>query len=155
MRSAYDEILLERNRFPKYKKGEGGLRGMVGKKMFGDETVGENEGGRKVVSKRLVNASCGDELEVVLEIEKGRIKEGYWQGRGCAIAQASADLMVGELIGRKVDEAELLKGKFEKMIYKGGMAVELGELKALECVARMPARGECAMLAWGIVDGLG
>ena len=41
-----------------------------------------------------VNPSCGDDLTLSLRInDKGVIEEAAWQGIGCAVSQASADMM--------------------------------------------------------------
>jgi len=54
------------------------------------------------------NPLCGDELEVQLKVEDGRIKELRWHGQGCAISQAAASIASEELIGMPVDEAAQL-----------------------------------------------
>ncbi len=44
-----------------------------------------------------INPSCGDELTLSLRVENGVIVEAAFTGHGCAISQASADIMA-ELI---------------------------------------------------------
>lgn len=162
MSEMYDEVLLERNLRPEWRGEVGEARSEVtqgGGEVAAGVTQGDGDVGAEVVRVELLNASCGDRLTVELVVERTgdggrRVVDGRWNGQGCAIAQASADLMVGELIGKTVAETQELKGQFEKMIYKGEAAEGLGELRALECVARMPARGKCAMLAWGVVEQL-
>jgi nitrogen fixation NifU-like protein len=54
------------------------------------------------------NPLCGDEMEVQLVVEDGRIKDLKWHGQGCAISQAAASIASEELIGMPVgDAAEL------------------------------------------------
>ena len=76
-------------------------------------------------------------------------------GDGCAISQASADIMLGMIIGRKEDEARRLGDLFLRMI-KGEATDEeiddLEEASALRDVAHMPARVKCAVLGWHTLD---
>ena len=51
-----------------------------------------------------------------LKVENGKIEDGSFVGDGCAISQASADIMLDMIIGRSVDEAKDLAETFLKMI---------------------------------------
>ena len=83
------------------------------------------------------------------------IEDGAFVGDGCAISQASADIMLGMIIGRKEDEARRLGDLFLRMI-KGEATDEeiddLEEASALRDVAHMPARVKCAVLGWHTLD---
>ena len=50
------------------------------------------------------NHSCGDKLEVQLEIDDNKIKAYSFTGVGCAISQASADILGDLIIGLTLDE---------------------------------------------------
>ena len=98
-----------------------------------------------------VNPSCGDEISLKLKVEDGVITDGAFVGDGCAISQASADIMLGMVIGRRKEEALEMGEKFMRMIR--GEATEeeiesLEEASALRDIAHMPARVKCAMLGW-------
>lgn len=54
------------------------------------------------------NPLCGDELEMQIRIEDGKIAELKWHGQGCAISQAAASIASEELIGMPVDDAAKL-----------------------------------------------
>ena len=47
-----------------------------------------------------VNPSCGDDIFLKLKVENGIITDGAFTGDGCAISQASADIMLGMIIGK-------------------------------------------------------
>lgn len=47
-----------------------------------------------------VNPSCGDEITLKLKVENGVITDGAFVGDGCVISQASADIMLGMIIGK-------------------------------------------------------
>lgn len=52
-----------------------------------------------------VNPNCGDDIWLKLKVEDGIIKDGAFVGDGCAISQASADIMLGMIIGKTKEEA--------------------------------------------------
>jgi nitrogen fixation NifU-like protein len=57
------------------------------------------------VSHEEHNPLCGDRVRIDLKIEDGIITDVAFQGRGCAISQASASLLTDELRGMPVDAA--------------------------------------------------
>lgn len=105
-----------------------------------------------------VNPSCGDELTLQLRIEDGVIEEASFVGSGCAVSQASADMMADLIIGETVDEAKRLVGLFLGMIKGETLSEEdkedLDEAAELESISRMPARVKCAELAWRTLEKL-
>lgn len=98
-----------------------------------------------------VNPSCGDDIVLQLKVENGIIVDGSFEGDGCAISQASVDIMLDLVIGRKKEEALHLSDLFLKMI-KGEVTddeiEELDEAGALRDVSHMPSRVKCAVLGW-------
>ena len=105
-----------------------------------------------------VNPSCGDELTLQLRIEDGVIEEASFVGRGCAVSQASADMMADLITGETVEEAKRLVGLFLGMIKGEPLTDEdredLDEAAELESISRMPARVKCAELAWRTLEKL-
>lgn len=98
-----------------------------------------------------VNPSCGDEITLKLKVDGDIIVDGAFVGDGCAISQASVDIMLGMIIGKKKDEALHLCELFFKMIRGEATETEVGELEeasALQDIAHMPARTKCAVLGW-------
>ena len=98
-----------------------------------------------------VNPSCGDDIILKLKVEDGKIIDGAYVGDGCAISQASADMMLDLVIGRTTDDANRLAEIFLRMI-KGKITDEerdeLEEAGVLEDISHMPARVKCAVLGW-------
>ena len=98
-----------------------------------------------------VNPSCGDDIVLSLKVEDGKIVDGAYEGDGCAISQASADMMLDLVIGKSKDEAQRLADIFLRMI-KGTVTEEemeeLEEASILSDVSHMPARVKCAVLGW-------
>ena len=98
-----------------------------------------------------VNPSCGDDIYLKLKLDGDTIADGAFVGDGCAISQASADIMLGMIVGKQKDAALKLGETFLKMIQ--GEATEeeidsLEEASALRDIAHMPARVKCAVLGW-------
>ena len=98
-----------------------------------------------------VNPSCGDDIWLKLKVENGVVEDGAFVGDGCAISQASADIMLDMIFGRTKDEALHYADLFLKMIQGSATPEEIDELEeagALQDVAHMPARVKCAVLGW-------
>ena len=130
LKQLYREIVNEHNLHPVHK--------------------GKMEGADLVL--RGVNPSCGDDITLSLKIVDGKIEDAMYEGSGCAISQASVDMMADQIIGRTKEDAIKLAGTFMGMI-KGEVTdeaslEELDEAAALQDVAHMPARVKCAVLGW-------
>lgn len=102
-----------------------------------------------------VNPSCGDDIWLKLRVEDGIIQEGSFVGDGCAISQASADMMLDLVIGKKKEDAIKLAENFFNMIRGTAKEADLEELEeavALKDISHMPARVKCAVLGWRTLD---
>ncbi len=85
------------------------------------------------------NPLCGDVLSVALRIEDGNVVEAKFSGRGCAISQASAELLLDRIEGQTVETVAQL----------GKEAV----LEELGIPQISPARLKCALLALKVLKG--
>ncbi|MBP1736926.1 MAG: system FeS assembly protein, NifU family [Oscillospiraceae bacterium] len=108
------------------------------------------------VHMRGVNPSCGDELNLELDIEDGRIRQAGLTGGGCAISEASASIMADMVEGKTLEEAKTLAGLFLAMVRKEitdvGQLETLEDAQVFENISNMPARTKCAVLAWHTLD---
>ena len=98
-----------------------------------------------------VNPSCGDDINLQLEIRDGVITDAAFNGNGCAISQASADMMIDLIMGKPLEEAMRLQKSFMGMIQGTASEEEIEELEeaaALQDISHMPARVKCAVLGW-------
>ena len=98
-----------------------------------------------------VNPNCGDDIWLNLKVEDGVIQDASFSGDGCAISQASADIMIGMILGKTKEEALHLSDLFLKMIKGTATEEEIEELEeasALKDIAHTPARVKCAVLGW-------
>ena len=64
-----------------------------------------------------VNPSCGDQITLQLKLgDDGKISDASFTGSGCAISQASVDMMADLVIGKTKEEALALADIFDRMI---------------------------------------
>lgn len=91
------------------------------------------------------NPLCGDHIQIDLRVDSsGRVVEGRFDGHGCAISQASADLLMENIIGKSVEAVKLMN----KRDILDLLGIDLG-----------PVRLKCALLSLKVlkagVYGLG
>ena len=79
------------------------------------------------------NPLCGDHIRIDLRIDKnGIVTEATFDGHGCAISQASADLLIESIQGKSLDDIKEISKE------------DLLELLGLELG---PVRLKCALLS--------
>jgi nitrogen fixation NifU-like protein len=131
LRELYQEVILDHSRHPRH---YGALDGASHKA----------EG---------YNPLCGDRVTVYLKLgEDGRVADIKFEGKGCAISQASASMMTDMLKGRTQGQAEKLMEGFLHLV-KGEDAQGLSEddretLDVMSGISAFPMRVKCATLAW-------
>ena len=86
------------------------------------------------------NPTCGDEMSmtILLDESKDRIADVAFDGRGCAISQASASILTDDLRGKSLEEIKAMDPK--------QLLDELG-------VPIGPARLKCALLSYKVLQG--
>ena len=101
------------------------------------------------------NPLCGDRVAIYVTMAGDRIGDVSFEGRGCAISQASASLMTEILRGKTRAEAEALFRGFHAKVTGGAepetlatLADDMERLEPLTGVKSYPARVKCATLAW-------
>lgn len=77
------------------------------------------------------NPFCGDEITIELKVTDGIVVDAAFDGRGCAISQASASMIMEEIVGMSVTD---LKGWGKEEILEM-LGIEIG-----------PVRLKCALL---------
>ncbi len=79
------------------------------------------------------NPACGDHIRIDVRVDdENRVTEAVFSGHGCAISQASADLLMESVVGKSLAEVkELSKEDILEML-----GIELG-----------PVRLKCALLS--------
>jgi nitrogen fixation NifU-like protein len=123
MDDLYREVIIDRYKNPSYR----------GKLIPNDITFQDD------------NPLCGDHVEIDIRVDNdGKVSEAVFDGHGCAISQASADLLVESIIGKSLEEVK----RINKQDVLDMLGIELG-----------PVRLKCALLALkvlkDVVYGLG
>ena len=115
MDDLYREIIIERYKDPQYKK-----------ELDPHDISLEDE-----------NPLCGDQLRIDLRVDStGLITDAGFSGHGCAISQASADLLMENIIGKTLEDVK----KMTKQDILDLLGIELG-----------PVRLKCALLSLKVV----
>jgi nitrogen fixation NifU-like protein len=117
MDDLYREVIIERYKSPQY-------RGELDPHDYSFEDE---------------NPLCGDHLRIDLRVdEQGNVSEAAFSGHGCAISQASADLLLESIIGKPVEEVKHLSKEDVLEL----LGIELG-----------PVRLKCALLSLKVLKG--
>jgi nitrogen fixation NifU-like protein len=105
------------------------------------------------------NPTCGDRIQLQMNVEDGKIADAKFVGEGCSISLSSASMMTMAVKGLSVEEALKMSGMFSDMMLGKDVDTEqfdLEDIEALKGVAKFPARIKCATLAWKAMEqGLG
>ncbi|HZH59612.1 MAG TPA: SUF system NifU family Fe-S cluster assembly protein [Metabacillus sp.] len=100
------------------------------------------------------NPTCGDRIRLTLDLEDDMVKDAKFEGEGCSISMSSASMMTQAIKGKKLDEALKLSEIFSNMMLgkEYDDDIDLGDIEALQGVAKFPARIKCATLAWKAME---
>lgn len=91
--------------------------------------------------------SCIDNLDFMMKIEDGVVKDIRFDGEACAISTSAASIMIRSLIGKKIEEVEVILDNYRKMINEEEYDSEvLGELNVYDEICKQPNRKNCALL---------
>ncbi|MBX7161811.1 MAG: SUF system NifU family Fe-S cluster assembly protein [Acidimicrobiia bacterium] len=113
------------------------------------------------------NPLCGDEVTVDVLVEDGRVTDVMFEGRGCAISQASASMMCELVSGKTVEAVAADFDLFRSMLgvdvgatgseaafeAGGEPGRQLGDAESLQGVREFPSRIKCATLSWNTLTG--
>jgi nitrogen fixation NifU-like protein len=96
------------------------------------------------------NPQCGDDVQVQLRLEDGKVRDVGFTGQGCAICMASASMMTEAVLGRDEATVRDLQQHFRAVLTGQAEPEEarLGKLVSLAGVRGYPSRIKCALLGW-------
>jgi nitrogen fixation NifU-like protein len=125
----YQEIILDHYRKPKNRAAE-----------LADEDVHVHHS----------NPLCGDEMDLRIAVDDGKLAGVVFDGEGCSISQASASAMTQAVRGRELDDVLTLAEEFRLMMHgeEPSRADDLQDGIAFQGVAKFPVRVKCALLGW-------
>ncbi|MBW1606160.1 Fe-S cluster assembly sulfur transfer protein SufU [Lactobacillus sp. Sy-1] len=100
----------------------------------------------------LRNPSCGDIINVQIQVEANQIRAIKFRGSGCTISNASASIMTTMVKGKSLAAARRIINLFLDNIVnkeiKEDEQDQLGDALLLSNVAKFPTRIRCATLSW-------
>lgn len=96
----------------------------------------------------LNNPTCGDKIQLQMQVEDGKVKAAKYTGEGCSISMSSASMMTEAVKGKSLEEALEMAEKFSGLMKGEPVEFEYEDLEALSGVNKFPARIKCATLAW-------
>ncbi len=82
------------------------------------------------------NPLCGDKIRIDIKLKNNVVEDVKFNGKGCAISQASASMLTDELIGKSLDEIKAM----DKQFILDMLGIPLG-----------PTRVKCALLPLKVI----
>ena len=84
------------------------------------------------------NPLCGDVVRIELQLDDaGRIRDGFFNGQGCVISQASASMLLEEIVGKSVDDVKHFSAEDMLRLYGARLT---------------PNRQKCCLLSWKVLQ---
>ena len=99
--------------------------------------------------------SCIDNLDFMMKLEDGIVKDIRFDGEACAISTSATSIMIRSLIGKSVEEVKKILVNYRNMINEDEYDSELlGELNVYDEICKQPNRKNCALLPSVAIDKL-
>lgn len=102
----------------------------------------------EAVTIDLNNPTCGDKIQLQMQVEDGVVKAAKFVGEGCSISLSSASMMTDAVKGKTLEEALNMAEQFSGLMKGEAVEFEYEDIEALSGVNKFPARIKCATLAW-------
>ena len=97
--------------------------------------------------------SCIDNLDFMMKIEDGIVKDIRFDGEACAISTSCASIMIKGFIGKSVNEVRSILTNYVDMINEKDYDNKLlGELNVYDEISKQPNRKNCALLPMNAVE---
>ena len=99
--------------------------------------------------------SCIDNLDFMMKVEDGIVKDIRFDGEACAISTSATSIMIRTLIGKSVDDVKIIIDNYQKMINEDEYDEDvLGELNVYDEICKQPNRKNCALLPSVAVENM-
>lgn len=106
----------------------------------------EKKDNKDFIVASTISDSCIDNITLYVKFKDDVIMDIYFDGEACAITTSATSIMIKKLIGKTIDEAELLMDNYYNMIDEKEYNEEmLGELNAYSEIYMQPNRKKCAI----------
>ena len=95
------------------------------------------------------NESCIDEVNLMVKVENGTVKDIKFDGEACAMCVSSSSIMTEVLIGKTISEVKEILQNFLNMIDEKDYNPEiLEEAIVYNDTYKQPNRKKCVLLSW-------
>ena len=99
------------------------------------------------------NPSCGDKLEIFVNINQNKIQDISFIGEGCALSMASASFLMKKIEHLSLEEAKSIINRFIEFILNKGNLIDSDEpLHIFYNVNKFPLRVKCVLLSWRTME---
>ena len=104
-------------------------------------------------SQKGKNPSCGDHLELFIEVNNNLIKDVKFEGEGCALSISSASLMTQAIKNKNIDDVKKLLNQFILFINENkDLDEDYEPLHIYKNVHNFPLRVKCVLLPWRTLE---
>lgn len=91
--------------------------------------------------------SCIDNITLYVRLDNDKIIDIYFDGEACAITTSATSIMIKSLIGKRLDEADVIINNYYNMIEEKDYNKDLlGELNVYDEIYKQPNRKKCATM---------
>ena len=91
--------------------------------------------------------SCIDNLDFMMKVENGIVKDIRFDGEACAISTSATSIIILKLIGKTIEDVLKIILNYQNMINETEYDAELlGELLVYDEIYKQPNRKNCALL---------
>ena len=105
------------------------------------------------ILKNTNNESCIDNIDMMLKSGDGIIKDIVFDGEACAICTSATSIIIRNLIGKSLEDAEKIIQNYQNMINEKEYDQNLlGELNVYDEIYMQPNRKKCALLPSDAVE---
>lgn len=102
------------------------------------------------------NPTCGDTINLQVQVKNNRLADIAFTGSGCSISQASASMMTEAVKGKSTQEAQQMAKTFSDMAigkdHDQKDLKKLGDAQVLINIMQFPARIKCATISWWALE---
>ncbi len=91
--------------------------------------------------------SCIDNLDFMMKIEDGVVRDIRFDGEACAISTSATSIMIQKLLGKKIEDVKKILENYKRMVQEEDYDANiLGELNVYDEIYQQPNRKNCALL---------
>ena len=97
--------------------------------------------------------SCIDNLDFMMKIEDGIVKDIRFDGEACAISTSASSILIRSLLGKTIEEVKEILINYKNMINEEEYDADvLDELNVYDEICKQPNRKNCALLPMSAVE---